>query len=183
MAALHQEGRESVSSVENEIIDYVRSFNRFYTRRIGLLEEGHLGSGYTLAEARVLYELAARSAGSTAGVSQKLLVEELNIDPGYLSRIIKKQEAQGLVRKVRSEQDGRRIELFLSPAGRDVAAMLGGASQRDIGLMLHPLGSRDREILVNAMRTIEHLLNSASVSAEADPPSPALTENPMLLQD
>jgi DNA-binding MarR family transcriptional regulator len=164
----------------DEIVDYVRAFNRFYTRRIGLLEDGLLGSGYTLAEARILFELAATEGHLRRGPSPSLLVEELNIDPGYLSRIVKKLEGQGLVVKTRSETDGRRIELSLSPSGREVAAKLDGASQQEIAVMLELLGQGDRAMLVDAMRTIERLLGSP-LAVPGDDARPAAPH--ALLQD
>lgn len=145
-------------SQDLEIIDQIRGFNRFYTQQIGLLNEGLLGSGYTLTEARVLFELAARGGAKGEGVSPSTLVEELDIDPGYLSRMIKRFDAQGLLVKERSETDGRRIAVSLSGEGAAIAGELDQASQRDIGAMLGPLSRRDREILVRAMQVIELIL-------------------------
>ena len=78
-------------------IDRARRFNRFYTRAIGMLGEGYLGSGFTLAEARVIYELAHRETPTSRQIGNAL-----QLDPGYLSRILKRLEAQGLIGRTRA---------------------------------------------------------------------------------
>src|SRR5215218_2630420 len=93
-------------------VDAVRPFNRFFTRRIGVLREGLLHSRYSLTEARILFELENRKELTASGLSR-----ELGLDPGYLSCTLGRLERQGLVGKVRSETDGRRRLLSLTPAG------------------------------------------------------------------
>src|SRR5215469_8913395 len=95
-------------------VDRARRFNRFYTRAIGMLGEGYLGSGFTLAEARVIYELAKREAPTACQIGQAL-----ELDPGYLSRILKRLEAQGLVARATAEGDRRSRRLALTDAGRE----------------------------------------------------------------
>src|SRR5690349_22730553 len=87
----------------------VRRFNRFYTKHIGVLREGHLESPFSLTEVRVLYELAHHDATTATD-----LARELDIDPGYVSRIIRKFEERALIEKSRSESDGRQTHLRLS---------------------------------------------------------------------
>src|SRR5438477_7126993 len=96
----------------NSNVHAVRAFNRFYTRQIGALRERLLESPFSLTEVRVLYELADpdRPTASELG-------KELGLDPGYLSRILSKFLKSGLIRKVASEADGRRMLLSLSPKG------------------------------------------------------------------
>src|SRR6185436_18255448 len=93
----------------------VRRFNRFYTRAIGVLDKGHLGGPYTLAESRVLYEIA-----SAEGVTPTLIAAATGLDAGYLSRIVKRFERDGLVARQPSVQDGRSIVLRVTEAGRTV---------------------------------------------------------------
>src|SRR5690348_13757570 len=90
----------------------VRRFNRFYTRAIGVLDKGHLGGPYTLAESRVLYEIASRE-----GVTPKEIIAETGLDAAYLSRIVARFEREGLVARTRSATDGRSIRLTATPAG------------------------------------------------------------------
>src|SRR6202030_1581196 len=85
----------------NQKIDAVRGFNRFYTRQIGVLREGLLRSPFSLTEARVLYEIAYRPQPTATELCQ-----ELGLDPGYLSRILRAFEKRGLVRKSASQADG-----------------------------------------------------------------------------
>lgn len=113
----------------------VRRFNRFYTKRIGVLREGLLDSPYTLAEARVLYELAQLDR-ATAGDLGRLL----DLDAGYLSRILARFVKAGLVARRRSPDDARRALLTLSAKGRKAYAMLDRRSQREIGAVLRELG-------------------------------------------
>jgi DNA-binding MarR family transcriptional regulator/predicted N-acetyltransferase YhbS len=142
-------------------VDAVRRFNRFFTRRIGVLREGLLHSSYSLTEARVLFELAQRG-GSTASA----LSRELGLDPGYLSRTLSRLEEQGLVVRARSENDGRRRLLSLTSDGEDAFALLDDRSREEVAEMLGELTEADQRRLIEAMRTIEGLFEKGLKYAE-----------------
>ncbi len=131
----------------------VRAFNRFYTKRIGALNEGLLESPFSLTEMRVLYELAHREK-PTAGE----LAADLGVDAGYLSRILAAFAAQGLIAREPSTEDGRRRDLSLTEKGRRTFAPFDRASSEEVAAMLAGLGASGRRRLVAAMGTIESLL-------------------------
>jgi len=136
-------------------IDAVRRFNRFYTRRIGVLRAGLLGSPYRLAEARLLYELAQGGQATASALGR-----DLGLDLGYLSRLLQGLKRRGLVRARRAAHDGRQSLLTLTAKGRQAFAVLDLRSREATGAMLAPLPEHDRERLVGAMRTVEGLLNN-----------------------
>src|SRR6478609_4456901 len=131
----------------------VRAFNRFYTRKLGVLDQHLSRSPYSLSEARVLYELAHRDepAAKEIGI-------ELGLDPGYLSRIVQSFEESGLITRKPLATDRRQFRLSLTAKGRQAFAKLNEASQDDVAAMLAPLSNDDGRRLTEAMGTIEHLL-------------------------
>jgi DNA-binding MarR family transcriptional regulator/GNAT superfamily N-acetyltransferase len=135
-------------------IQAIRRFNRFYTRQIGLLAERLLETSFGLTEARVLYELA-RSDGTTATE----LGDELRLDAGYLSRILRGFRLRGLVARESSPEDRRRYVLTLTEAGRAAFAGLDAASRVQIEGMLGELAAGDSERLVDALETVQRLLS------------------------
>ncbi len=135
-------------------IDSVRHFNRVFTRRIGVLREGLLHSPYSLAEARILFEIAHRDDVSASDLS-----DSLGLDPGYLSRILAGLEQKELVSKVRSEVDGRRWLLSLTPAGEEAFSLLDARSREEVAEMLGNLSEADQRRLLDAMQTIESVLD------------------------
>ena len=135
-------------------IEAIRRFNRFYTQRIGVLRDGLYGSGYSLAEVRVLYELAHANRPTTATE----LIRALRLDAGYLSRILRRFETMGLIRSTRSTDDARQRKLSLTAAGRKVLAPLERASRDEIAALLAPLSPAAQRGVVQAMTTIESLL-------------------------
>ena len=140
----------------------VRRFNRFYTKHIGVLREGHLDSPFSLTEVRVLYELAHREAPTPTD-----LTRELEIDPGYLSRILRKLEQRQLIEKTRSEQDGRQTHLRLSERGRDAFAALNARADAEIAALVDRVAADDHGRLTGAMRAIEQMLGARSLENPA----------------
>jgi DNA-binding MarR family transcriptional regulator/GNAT superfamily N-acetyltransferase len=136
-------------------VGVVRRFNRFWTRQIGVLREGYLESEFSLTEARVLYELANREETTASELG-----EELGLDAGYLSRVLRGFEKRALIHKSPSEADGRRRLIRLTERGREVFAPLDARSRADIGAMLGGMSTEEQERLVGAMRTIEGLLGA-----------------------
>ena len=134
----------------------VRRFNRFYTRELGVLRKTYLGSPFSLGEARLLYELAQRRAPTATEIGR-----ELDLDPGYLSRILRDFERQGLILRSQSPQDGRQTLISLTAAGRDAFEPLDRASHREVGNQLALLAEADQDRLVAAMRVISSLLGDA----------------------
>ena len=148
----------------------VRRFSRFYTQKIGVLEEGLLQSRFSLTEARVLYELAHRDR-PTAGE----LARELRLDPGYLSRILRGFRRQGLIDRARAATDGRFNHLSLTAAGEAEFAPLDARSRDEIGTLLATLGEGAQRRLITAMHSIEELLDPGPAEAEPfmlRPPQP-----------
>ncbi|MBQ0821483.1 MarR family transcriptional regulator [Microvirga sp. HBU67558] len=137
----------------DEQIERVRSFNRFYTRHIGLLNEGLLESAFSLTEARVLYELAHRGPVTAADLGR-----ELGLDAGYLSRLLKRFGAQGLTQRNPSKDDGRQFLLSLTDKGFAAFTPLNLASAAQVATMLSGLSVGERERLTQAMTTVEHLV-------------------------
>ncbi|SUD48163.1 transcriptional regulator SlyA [Nocardia otitidiscaviarum] len=135
----------------------VRAFNRRYTRVIGVLREGLVDTPFSLTEARILFELA--DSGPLEVVT---LRRSLGLDPGYLSRILARFEADGLVERRRAERDRRIQEVRLTDHGWDTFADLDNRSSRDTAALLADVPAADRERLIAAMRTIEHILEPAS---------------------
>jgi len=138
-------------------ISSVRAFNRFYTRQLGLLDEGMLKTAFSLTEGRILYELAHRD-GTTASD----LARDLGIDNGYLSRVLAKFETGRLLSRTPSASDGRQVVLQLTGKGRKAFAPLDRASQEQTGAMLAPLKPSDRGELVRSMRIIQKHLGGAA---------------------
>jgi DNA-binding MarR family transcriptional regulator/GNAT superfamily N-acetyltransferase len=132
----------------------VRAFNRFYTNVIGLLRDGLLRTPYSLTQARVIFELAQREATELAELRR-----ELDLDAGYLTRILARFEADGLVEKERSATDRRRHVARLTARGRSAFAMLDRRSAEEIGAMLSRLGEVEQRRLVAAMGAIRGILD------------------------
>ncbi len=149
--------------ISAEQISRVRAFNRDYTRRIGVLAEGLLDSPYSLTEVRVMYEIAHRS-----GVTAAELADELDLDRGYLSRLLKGFETKRLLARAASPEDGRRQHLRLTPAGLRVFEPLERRSQEQVKGMLTALDEERRGALLKGMEVIQRALEGSAVAQTGD---------------
>src|SRR5271169_6760338 len=127
---------------ENRIAT-VRGFNRFYTRQIGVLRKTFLDSPYSLGEARVLYEIASGRSHTASEIGRAL-----DLDAGYLSRVLRNFEKRGLIQRKASASDARQSHLALSPRGRKNFAPLERRSQHDTAAMLGKLVAADQARLI-----------------------------------
>jgi DNA-binding MarR family transcriptional regulator/GNAT superfamily N-acetyltransferase len=146
-------------------VDAVRRFNRFYTRFIGVLDAGHLASPFSLTEVRVLYELAHREAPTASD-----LADDLGLDAGYLSRILRRFQRMRLITRAAAAGDRRRSHLSLTRAGRNAFRPLDRKATGHVAALLGRAGSRGRGRLVQAMREIHAALDPAA----GDPPRPVV---------
>jgi DNA-binding MarR family transcriptional regulator/GNAT superfamily N-acetyltransferase len=147
------------SSRPESTVAAVRSFNRFYTRQIGILREGLLQSPFSLTEVRVLYEIAHRKQPTATD-----LCKELGLDPGYLSRILRAFGKRGLVSRSTSPADGRQSLLHLSARGKRTFAALDSRQSQEVKELLRTIPAGDQARLVQAMRAIEALLGAPPAS-------------------
>ena len=131
----------------------VRAFNRFYTRKLGVLDQHLMKSPYSLSEARVLYEIAHRE-----DLSAKEIGTELGLDAGYLSRIVQSFDEDGLIVRTPLASDRRQYQLALTAKGRQAQAKLERSSQDEVGAMMAALSATEGRRLTEAMATIENLL-------------------------
>jgi DNA-binding MarR family transcriptional regulator/predicted GNAT family acetyltransferase len=136
-----------------EHVAAVRAFNRFYTDLIGVLRAGLLETPYSLTEARVLFELAQRDSTEVAALRRAL-----DIDAGYLSRILARFRADQLTAQERSPADGRRQVIRLTTQGRAAFALLDARAAEQVGDLLAPLTAEQQQRLVGAMGLIRELL-------------------------
>ena len=143
----------------DERIAAVRHFNRFYTRQLGLLRKTYLDSPYSLGELRVLHEVAHARAATASAIARVL-----DMDQGYLSRLLRDFEARGLIARKTSASDGRSSHLALTARGRRTFAPLERRTQRQVGRALSRLQPCDQQRLIAAMQTIESLLQEPAAS-------------------
>lgn len=146
--------RNSPAGIDSRVAT-VRHFNRFYTRQIGLLEEGLLQSPFSLTQVRTLYEMAQR--GRTTAVE---LCKDLGLDAGYLSRILATFQKAGLIEKTESPDDARQTLLSLTKKGRKTFEPLNARSHEEVATMLGKLSPAQQSNLVQAMGMIESFLSS-----------------------
>jgi DNA-binding MarR family transcriptional regulator/GNAT superfamily N-acetyltransferase len=146
----------------NDQVAAVRAFNRFYTRKLGVLDQQLLKSPFSLSEARVLYELAHREE-----LAAKEIGIELGLDPGYLSRIVQNFDDQGLIARKPLPSDRRQYRLSLTAKGRQAFAKLERSSQDQVAGLLAALPRGDGQRLIEAMATIERLFGASRPSRPA----------------
>lgn len=139
---------------DQEVIDQIRSFNRFYTDIIGLLDQHFLDSPFSLTEGRVLYEIQ-----HTETCSAKKIREKIRIDEGYLSRILDTFRKKGLITKAPSPDDRRLHIIKLTEKGRKEFASLNDHSDKLISRIIEKLSEEEREELVSMTERIRHLLS------------------------
>jgi DNA-binding MarR family transcriptional regulator/GNAT superfamily N-acetyltransferase len=144
-------------------IEAVRRFNRFYTRRIGVLNEGLLDSDFTLTECRILWELAHLE--EAAGITATDLGRRLDLDGGYLSRLLRSLKERGFIKATRSKDDARQSHLLLTAAGRRAFAPLDQRSQRQVDALLSRLGESQQQDLLHAFQRVQALLDDDDTTA------------------
>ncbi|MGB7823120.1 MAG: helix-turn-helix domain-containing GNAT family N-acetyltransferase [Candidatus Sulfotelmatobacter sp.] len=147
------------SQVSAECIAAVRRFNRFYTRQIGLLDEGLLNSAFPLTQVRILYELANRRESSASE-----LCDALGLDPGYLSRILSRFEKNGMLEKKEAPKDARQTLLVLTKKGRQTFEPLNARSDEQVKNILSKLSPAKQDDLLHSMQTVESVLNPGAAS-------------------
>jgi len=140
-------------------VEAIRRFNRFYTRRIGALHEGLLASKFTLTESRLLWELAHRDR-----LTATELARELDLDAGYLSRLLRSFKERGLIKTARAIDDARHQHLSLTPAGKRAFAPINARSQNDVSTLLATLAEAQQQQLLASMANIEQLLSEPAAA-------------------
>src|SRR6202011_1452284 len=160
--------QDSAPQEPDDQIAAVRAFNRFYTRKLGVLDQHLMNSPFSLSEARVLYELAHRDE-----LSAKEIGAELGLDAGYLSRIVQNFDESGLITRKPLAADRRQYRLGLTAKGRQAFAKLDRSSHDEVGAMLAALPRGAGARLTGAMATIERLLGNS-----AAPAPPAILREP-----
>ena len=148
--------------VSDQHVAAVRGFNRFYTRKLGVLEQNLLDSPYSLTEARVLYELGHRE-----NLSAKQIASELGLDAGYLSRVLQQFADKGLITRTPLPSDRRQVQLGLTAKGRLASGRLNRSSHNYITALLAALPPSEHDRVVQAMTTIERLLDPPRDKARA----------------
>ncbi len=153
--------------MESALVSQVRRFNRTVTQRIGALDDTYLSRSRPLGQARLLWEIGT-------GTSQvRALRARLDLDSGYLSRLLRALEADGLVVVDADPDDGRIRTVRLTPAGLAEHAELDRRSDELAATILQPLNDRQRDRLTTAMVEVERLLTASMVSvAPTDPRHP-----------
>jgi DNA-binding MarR family transcriptional regulator len=141
--------------LDQELIDRIRGFNRFYTNMIGLLDQHFLESPFSLTEGRVLYEIC-----NTDDCSAKKIRESIVIDEGYLSRILDNFVNRGLIEKTRSRTDGRLWMILPTEKGKREFASLNDNSNRLIAQMIKKLSPQECTELIQKMERIRELLSN-----------------------
>jgi DNA-binding MarR family transcriptional regulator len=139
--------------MNKDLVAEIRSFNRFYTQIIGLLDRHILSSEFSLPEVRVMYEI-----NHSPGITASEIIENLALDKGYLSRILKKLEKHKLIKKTISSEDKRAINLFLSKHGQIEYNRLDTASSNQIRDILDGYSQNDIEVMVTKMNEIKMIL-------------------------
>src|SRR5215469_11558319 len=153
--------------MDAEQIGQVRRFNRLVTQRVGALEQSYLRRGRPLGEARLIFETRAE------GAELRALRNRLGLDSGYLSRLLRSLEAQGLIAVEGESADRRRRRVRLTSAGRAELAAYDRLSDALAASMLAPLSAHDRERLVAAMAEIERLIRAAAIEIRVVSPNSA----------
>lgn len=148
-------------TMSKQNVQEVRAFNRFYTDIIGLLNQHLLNSAYSLAEARIIYELFQHKSCQASDI-----MSIMEIDKSYLSRLLKKLEKEKVVAKTRSETDARAISLCLTKKGMDVFEGLNRASNEQVTALLSPLSGTQKEELVRHMKAVTDLLTPAKIKRD-----------------
>ena len=148
-----------MSNVTPAHVATVREFSRFYTRRLGTLGEGLLDTPWSLTEARIVFEL-----GQAASTDMAALRSALALDSGYLSRMLAKFDAAGLIARRTSAEDARRQSLSLTAAGRRLLRTFNARSNKQVAALLAPLPEATQASLVGAMRTVMTALDEKPAS-------------------
>jgi DNA-binding MarR family transcriptional regulator/GNAT superfamily N-acetyltransferase len=146
--------------VQSSPVAAFRRFNRFYTKHVGALDEGYQHSRFTLTEARVLYELGTRDVANATAIR-----EELELDAGYLSRILQRFSTMGLVSRKRATSDRRQLVLTLTAKGRRAFLELDSKSNERAREVLDTLGQSGRRKLLSAITGVERLLSKKAAAA------------------
>ncbi|MBR0599389.1 bifunctional helix-turn-helix transcriptional regulator/GNAT family N-acetyltransferase [Sinanaerobacter chloroacetimidivorans] len=142
----------------------IRKFNRFYTNILGLLDQHMLDSEFSLSEVRVLYEI-----GHMENCTAKKLIEELRIDSGYLSRMLKRFEKQNLTYRRQSGEDGRLYYLYLTGEGKETLSKLDEGSDKQIYQMIDRLPEQNQRKLVEGMEAVKSALTDNPSDSDEDP--------------
>jgi DNA-binding MarR family transcriptional regulator/GNAT superfamily N-acetyltransferase len=153
----------TVTSTDDAAVE-IRAFNRFYTKVIGVLGEGLLRTPYSLTEARIIFELAARGTSEVPDLRHML-----DLDGGYLSRILARFEADGLVTRARSKTDRRRQVVALTPRGNDVFCMLDQRAADEAHTLVSAHTPEEQRRLLDAMRAIRDVLDPGSERWQSTP--------------
>jgi DNA-binding MarR family transcriptional regulator/N-acetylglutamate synthase-like GNAT family acetyltransferase len=146
----------AVREADADPVARVRAFNRFYTNLVGVLRNDFLQTPYSVTEGRVIFELAQRDASHLTDLRR-----ELDVDAGYMSRILARLEADGLIERERSSVDARRLVIRLTARGRAVYRTLDQRSAKEIGKLLSALAHDEQHRLLAAMGTVQSLLSGA----------------------
>ncbi len=146
--------RNSSKQSTDKAIAEIRSFNRYYTSIIGLLDKHFLNSQFSLPEARILFEILNNRL-----CTSKTILSNLNIDRGYLSRILKEFEFKKIIIKKRCRKDARNIYLYLSPKGKRLYSRLSQTQDRQIFELIKDLNPAELRKLVSYMNVIKKLIN------------------------
>jgi DNA-binding MarR family transcriptional regulator len=143
-----------MNRILEEQVAQMRSFNRFYTNLIGLLNNHIYESPYSLTEVRVLYEI-----NNGANVTARGIMETISIDEAYLSRIILKFQKEKLLKKEQSKTDKRVYYISATEKGRKIFGTLNDRSQESLKNLLDKLSATERATLINHLQQVQQLLN------------------------